>query len=431
MIFLSAQPDDFYFSWQIELQMFNFKCCGIAADSIHVLVGYNRKKELGKSFKDIIYKNPDVKFFIYPDTRIERNYPSSIRPNLIRQHFEAFPELEKEIIFYHDSDIIFRALPDFNKLIAGNCWFVSDTRNYIDTNYIISSSSRELFLKMCGEIGIAPEIVLRNDINAGGAQYLLKNATATYWSKVEKNSEALFRLLTDFNNAEAEKEYINTGKKRSEHRGIQAWCADMWAVLWNALLFGHEVKINKELNFCWPDEEIGKWNKCKILHYTGGSKSDKQKSFHKIDYTQYPPYDEDFSCINNLTCSKPIVELINAYKCRGRTERIDLLDTSFLIPVNIDSDDRLENLLLVTHWLDKFFNTNIIVAECGNATKVPCSKLPISCQLLFFKDENLLFNHAWLNNQLIKAAKTNIIAIYDTDIIACNPNYKCCCFIKK
>jgi len=417
MIFLSAQPDDFYFSWQIELQIFNFKNCGIEPGNMHILIGYDQKRGLRKSFEDIIFKNPDIKIFAYPDIRIGKKYPSSIRPNIIKQHFQAFPELENEVVFYHDSDIIFRTLPDFQKLKKGHYWFVSDTKSYINTDYIISSGSRELFLEMCHTVNITPQTVLENDANAGGAQYLLKNVTYNYWCKVEKDCEALFTILTRFNNANAEKEYESNGKKRSEHTGIQAWCADMWAVLWNALLYGYEVKIDHELDFCWPDEAIKRWHDCKILHYTGGSISAKPRSFCKVEYTQYPPYDEDLSSINNQTCSKIMVELINDYKQHQRKNRINLRDTSFLIPVSIDSDDRLENLLLVTRWLDKFFDTNIIIGECGNVGKIPQSKLPKDCQLFFFPNENKIFNHVWLNNQLIQRARTHIIAIYDTDIV--------------
>lgn len=44
-LFLSAEPDTYYFTWQLELQVFNFIILGIAAKDIHMLLGY--KPDLG------------------------------------------------------------------------------------------------------------------------------------------------------------------------------------------------------------------------------------------------------------------------------------------------------------------------------------------------------------------------------------------------
>jgi hypothetical protein len=44
MIYLSAQPDDYYFLWQLKLQLFNFNRLGIRPNNIHVLIGYNKER---------------------------------------------------------------------------------------------------------------------------------------------------------------------------------------------------------------------------------------------------------------------------------------------------------------------------------------------------------------------------------------------------
>ena len=124
MIYLSAQPDDFYFLWQLQLQLFNFSKLGIRPENIHVLIGYNSKKGLSKEFENFIGQNKQAIFFIYPDERKSRCYLSSLRPHMIAEHFRKYPELEIENIFYHDSDIVFNSLPDFESLCNDDIWYV-------------------------------------------------------------------------------------------------------------------------------------------------------------------------------------------------------------------------------------------------------------------------------------------------------------------
>ncbi len=129
MIYLSAQPDSFYFLWQLKLQLFNFNQLGISREDIHVLIGYDPKRGLSLEFADFIHVNQQARFFTYPDLRKSKVSLSSIRPHIIHQHFATYQNLEDEIIFYHDSDILFRELPDFN-MLNHDKWYVSDTRSY-------------------------------------------------------------------------------------------------------------------------------------------------------------------------------------------------------------------------------------------------------------------------------------------------------------
>lgn len=271
---------------------------------------------------------------------------------------------------------------------------------------------------MCECVNIPLALVLKNNSDAGGAQYLLKNTSYEFWDKVEKDSENLFILLNNFNNLAAEKKYINNKIKRSEYHGIQAWCADMWAVLWNGWLLRNDLKIHKELDFCWPKDVIENWEKTKILHYAGVTKIEANESFFcKTKYVHYPPYDDDFRIVNSSTCSYPVINLINDFRINRNKKRIDLSDVSFLISLRIDSADRLENLQAITKYLDKYFNTNILIAESDIVSKIPIEILPDVCNLFFFKDNNPFFHHTKTNNQLISQAKTPIIAIYDADVV--------------
>lgn len=419
MIFLSAQPDDYYFKWQLELQLLNFRKNGILPSNIHILIGYQPEKGLNDRLNDMIIENKNyAQFFLYRDKRLNKSYQSSIRPHIISQHLQKFPELQKSAIFYHDSDIIFRTLPNFKSLLADDYWYLSDTRNYLDSNYLIHKIGLKQFEKMCQLVGISPDLVVANDINCGGMQYLIKNSIIEFWNKVERDSTSLYQFLERHNNKGANKSF-NLGKKRFEYKGLQSWHSDMWSLFWNALLFSYKVKIHKELNFCRPSQPISEWHKNKILHYSGKILEDGKRVFRKTNYVLHSPFFEksDLKKISAKNCSFALVKLINEYRKGLLSSRIDLRDVSFLIPVRIDSESRATNLYSIVYFLDKYFDTNVIVGESDLTQKVDKVNLPKKCKYFFFEDANRLLHRTKLNNILIKNSSTKIIALYDSDVI--------------
>ncbi|MGY0039351.1 hypothetical protein [Pedobacter sp. NJ-S-72] len=120
-------------------------------------------------------------------------------------------------------------------------------------------------------------------------------------------------ILTNDNNARAEKAYIEKQIRRSEFKGIQAWCADMWVLLWNAWLNNVEVLTNKELDFCWPMDKLSCWNRTKILHYSGVSKKESETLFCKTNYVHSNPFADSFNSIDKDSCSLPVIELIREF----------------------------------------------------------------------------------------------------------------------
>ena len=178
MIYISAQPDEVYFLWQLELQLFNFHSMGIGNESIHILVGYKPKKGIHPQFKEFADNHKEVQIYFYPDNRKKKKYLSSIRPHLLAHHFKQHPELEKETIFYHDSDILFTDIPDWDNLCKDEVWYASDTRSYLDSKYFRQFVDDYEFTKICGLLSLTPEDVIKQDANAGGAQYILKKCTA-------------------------------------------------------------------------------------------------------------------------------------------------------------------------------------------------------------------------------------------------------------
>jgi hypothetical protein len=357
MIFLSTQPDEILFRWQLMIQKYNFLKVGIKSNEIVSLTTTDQSR---KNNLNIVTDGSPTIYF--KDSRCKRHYQPSLRAHLIKKHFLIEPEFYKQPIFYHDSDVVFRELPDFKSMIADDIWYMSDTRSYLDSNYIRSIGGFDLLKSMCDIVGINIEVVLENDQNVGGAQFIMKNTTYSFWDKVEQDGQLLFDLLQDFNNRQAENYQIETGKRKSDYVGIQAWCAEMWAILWNAWLFGHKTFISTELNFCWVDDPIEIWKEKKILHYTG-TKGRKITEFAKRNYVNYFPFYDDFDNINRKSCSAVLVNLIESYEQEQiHKNKINLTDVTVVLPI----DNRLvnvENLNIIVRYIYKHFDTKILVFD--------------------------------------------------------------------
>lgn len=417
MIYLSAQPDEFYFTWQLDVQLYNFEMMGLKPVDIHVLIAVNPRIGLQNHCKETIEANQHrASFYTYPDLRICSNYAPSIRPHIIWQHLEKFPELQLQTIFYHDSDVIFRQLPDFASLLGDECWYVSNTRDYLNSLYIVKFIGSENFHRLCELVGIDPEIVKANDQNSGGAQYILKNTSPSFWGKVEKDSEIIFKFLEEIN---ASTLIVNDSDSDTKKPLlIQSWCADMWSILWNALILEKAVVIHPELDFCWPKDSIDQWHSVNMLHYSGVGTKDSPEYFCKVKYKETLPfYDVNLARVSKENSSYPLVQLINKVRDEKDEKRTSLKDLSILIPVRADSVSRLENLYILVWYLNRFFDTHIIIAESDIQQRIDLSFLPLCCSYYFVYDDNPVFHRTRINNFLIGKADTDIISIYDTDVI--------------
>jgi len=280
MKILIVLPDNNYFLWQMLVQMNNFKNLKIDGDVVYIIGKRNLQCSL--NLKNIIkHNNTNCSFFVFNDERYSPQYSSSLRPHLLTKFFEKYPEGKYETFFYIDPDVIFTKKIKSSDLEDNDVWYLSDTKSYINSKYI-KSKSEKLFHEMCDIVKINPEIVENNDDSAGGAQYILKNVDADFWRKVELDSESLFKHM------------INTSYRYSPENPIQAWTADMWAVLWNAWYFEHETKIIKRLNFSWATDQIKKWNECSIYH-NAGAVLDNDEYFLKTKY-QVSPFNKDIKC---------------------------------------------------------------------------------------------------------------------------------------
>ena len=117
MKYICAQPAIQYYAWQVEVMINNFIRNGIHPNNIEIVSSYSTS--IPECWKKLANKYNYVRFFFYKDERRSPKYISSIRPYILYQHWLKFPELEKEVIFYHDCDIIFSKLVDFKNLEEG------------------------------------------------------------------------------------------------------------------------------------------------------------------------------------------------------------------------------------------------------------------------------------------------------------------------
>jgi hypothetical protein len=134
---------------------------------------------------------------------------------------------------------------------------------------------------MCQIVGIDEKIPQIMNNESGGAQYILKNTDFEFWNKVEKDSENLYYEISKIN--------VEKKKENTNYHELQIWCADMWAVLWNAWLRGFKTKIDRRLDFSWAADTISQWEKTLIYHNSGAVSSSK-KVFYKGDYINKLPY---------------------------------------------------------------------------------------------------------------------------------------------
>ena len=295
--FVSASPAIKYYSWQVEVLLSNFIEMGINLNQVDI-VCWKQNGEIPEEWQKLANGYP-ARFFFYDDTRETKHYISSIRPNILKQHFIAYPELENEAIFYHDCDIVFTKPINWEQFLQDNKWYGSDCRWYIGHDYIISKGE-DILNKMCQIVDIDKQLVKDNELNAIGAQYLMKGINAQFWANVEKDCERLFKEITDINN---EKKAANP-----TYHELQIWCSDMFAVLWNGWKLGYESICHPDLEFSWATSIEEDWNRLNIFHNAGVTDAEGGL-FYKAIYMNELPYNRDLK-INEGTASKKYYEII-------------------------------------------------------------------------------------------------------------------------
>jgi len=288
--FVCAQPAILYYAWQVEVMLNNFRDMGVNLNQIDVVC----KIENGNIPIEWqrLANGYAARFFFYRDTRQNPCYISSIRPNILKQHWAARPEIWSEAIFYHDCDIMFtKPISEWitPEMLSDDVWYGSDTRWYISHSYI-KSKGEDVLNAMCDIVKIDPKVIEDNELNAIGAQYLMKNVQIEFWEAVERDCEALFRDITQ----------LNSRKKAADptHHELQIWCADMWAVLWNAWKRDFRTECHRNFNFSWATSGIQEYTDCNIFH-NAGITGTEHRQFYKANYMNSLPYNLNLDIVEN------------------------------------------------------------------------------------------------------------------------------------
>ena len=281
--FICAQPGIKYYAWQVEVMLNNFMEMGVNPNCIDIVV---RKEDglIPEEWFKLSQAYP-ARFFFYDDTRTTTNYISSVRPNILKQHFALHPELRDEVIFYHDCDIIFtKPINEWitEEMLNDNEWYGSDTRWYISHSYI-KSKGDDVIQKMCEIMQMDETLIEANELNAIGAQYLMKNVDSAYWARVESDCERLFKEVSELNQ---QKKMIDP-----KHHELQIWCADMWAVLWGAWRLGYKTNCTQNFNFSWATSSETDYFAMNIMHNAGVT-GPNDELFYKALYMSEYPYNQ-------------------------------------------------------------------------------------------------------------------------------------------
>ena len=97
---------------------------------------------------------------------------------------------------------------------------------------------------------------------------------------------------------------------------------------------------------------------------------------------------------------------------------IDFKDVTFIIPIRFDSEDRKRNFKITINFLEKNFDTNIIIMESDKSSNEEFVRsISNKLEYIFEKDESNLFHRTRLLNIMTKMSKTNIVVNYDIDVL--------------
>jgi hypothetical protein len=290
-ILITCQPTDTYFVWQN--QMFIESCLeqGFEEEQIHILLYNPIGRPDNANWDKLKEYYPKLNIFVYQDKGVQQylgTYIPILRPHILKQHFEAFPELQDRTIIYTDCDILWLKSLNINHLLNDDVNYVSDANSYLNHTYFESKYKDVLpekleearsidFLKgVCDIIGIDKQVVIDNNSNTGGVQYILKDIDSAFWQKVETDVLKIRMYLQQMN-----REFF-----KDENSGIQSWCADLWAVQFNLWFFKKESRVAKELEFAWATDPIIKIDTYPILHNAGitGTEMNGYPCFYKGKY---------------------------------------------------------------------------------------------------------------------------------------------------
>jgi hypothetical protein len=101
--------------------------------------------------------------------------------------------------------------------------------------------------------------------------------------------------------------------------------------------------------------------------------------------------------------------------------KINLLDTTFIIPVFYDSADRVSNAAVTLQYLCKHLHTNILIYEYGPVCRTPTILNQINTEgsniEVIYEEGSGIFHRTKYLNAMLRKATTPVCVNYDVDVL--------------
>jgi len=277
---ICAQPTDPYFIWQCHLYVESCIENGWKEEEVDILLYNPKDRPIDERWGILKESYPNLNVYFYEDRGVENLlgiYIPVLRPHILKQHFEAFPELQNKTIIYTDCDILWTGNKGIDVLMDDGVCYVSDAHSYMNATYFDnkindclpekkeSLSKIDVVEQLANIVGIDSSIIRDNNLNTGGVQYILKNIPADFWGKVQEDCISIRMYLMN----------LNRKFFASESKGYQSWCSDLFSVQYNLWKYGKETKVVKEMDFSWAPDNIEKIKQCNIFHNAGIASTDQ------------------------------------------------------------------------------------------------------------------------------------------------------------
>lgn len=300
MKIITCQPSNLRFHWELEVLATNLIKLGQKPENIVFL--FLKGEQDGQAYVDYFKDTFGIEAHVYEDTRDYKGYIPNIKPWLWTQYLKEDITRSHHTYLYIDSDVILTRLPDLAKFpkLDANHWYCSDTLGYTSYNYLNSVAyADEILVKMCNLAGIDKVTLAKYNENEGGAQWLIKNPTLSYWEQAYQLSNRFWQYFQTIR-AKTDLEHID--------KGLQTWAAQMYAETFAGLAQGIIPEVSKELEFAWCPDKTTSNPEALFIHNSGDLSPDTL--FSKADYMSSEPYHADFSKIDKDTWSYQYVKAI-------------------------------------------------------------------------------------------------------------------------
>lgn len=105
---------------------------------------------------------------------------------------------------------------------------------------------------------------------------------------------------------------------------------------------------------------------------------------------------------------------------------VDLSNATFIIPLRIESEDRMRNIITVLCFLLGNFNTNVIVKEVDKTSVFEENVFPqikeflgedLNLTHIFEKSDDPVFYRMHILNEMLSISKTDVVINYDCDVL--------------